>query len=154
MNVYSLVIYGDKILLWRSLSQFLQKGVNGRCIIKCDFRMTLIPSEKRGVNNIHDPLREHMDLLSYLDLINTRTFMGHLIWLNKRLGKNPTTSHLDRFLVSSDLLFQDKKVMFMLWPHIMPIIFHPLTQNIIGIPLSFNIYIAISHTSLIPLLGT
>ena len=40
INVYSLVIYGDKVIFWNSFSQPLQMGYNTHYVLRGDFNMT------------------------------------------------------------------------------------------------------------------
>lgn len=49
------------------------------------------------------------DLISDWDLFDIKPTKGHFTWTNRRSGINHIAARLERLLVSSDLMFQDKE---------------------------------------------
>jgi hypothetical protein len=107
-NVYMPIRNMEKIGCWESFRAHKGKFQLNDSIVVGDFNTMLSSKEKRWGSVVRDPMRETMeDLISDWDSVDVKPTKGKYAWSNKRLDLGHIATHLNIFLLHSDLFLRD-----------------------------------------------
>ena len=108
-NLYVPVSYTEKRECWSSLSDFLEANSPINIIIAGDLNIVLKVKEKRGGISSRDPLLPMVEELSQTwDMMDFNPARGIYTWSNNRTGLEHISARLDRFLVQSSIMMNNK----------------------------------------------
>jgi len=111
-NLYVPVHYEEKRECWRSLSDYIAQISPTNLVIGGDLNITLDPKEKKGGIQSRDPFINTVgNLILRWDLVDFKPMKGKYTWTNNRTGENHISARLDRFLISSSLMM-DNRIVF------------------------------------------
>eukprot|EP00253_Pinus_taeda_P031968 PITA_31968 len=107
-NLYVPVHYEEKKECWRSLSEFLEQiSPSGG-----DLNIILDLKEKKGGIQSKDPFSRTVgSLIQRWDLVDLKPVKGKFTWTNNRTGDKNIAARLDRFLINSSLMM-DNRIVF------------------------------------------
>jgi exonuclease III len=108
-NLYVLVSYAEKRECWNSLSAYLEEASPNNIIIAGDLNIVLKAKEKKGGSSHRDPMLSKVEeiILSW-DLLDFSPIQGMYTWSNNRVGSDHISSRLDRYLVQSTIMMDNK----------------------------------------------
>ena len=108
-NLYVPVTFQEKRHCWNSLDVFLVARNPSNIIIVGDLNIALAPKDKKGGNCGRDPMiREVERIISSWDLIDFKPKKGRYTWSNNRIVLANISARLDRFLLQSSFLTENK----------------------------------------------
>jgi exonuclease III len=108
-NLYVPVSYAEKRECWNSLSSFLEEASPNNVIIAGDLNIVMKPKEKRGGTRLRDPMLSKVEEITQTwDLLDFNPIQGLYTWTNNRTGLDHISARLDRFLVQSTILLNNK----------------------------------------------
>eukprot|EP00253_Pinus_taeda_P017122 PITA_17122 len=111
-NLYVPVHYEEKRECWRSLSDYIAQISPTNLVIGGDLNITLDPKEKKGGIQSRDPFIDTVgNLILRWDLVDFKPMKGKYTWTNNRTGENHISARLDRFLMRSSLMM-DNRIVF------------------------------------------
>jgi exonuclease III len=108
-NLYVPVSYAEKRECWNSLSAFLEEASPSNVIIAGDLNIVMKAKEKRGGSRLRDPMLSKVEEITQSwDLLDFNPIQGRYTWSNNRMGSDHISARLDRFLVQSAILLNNK----------------------------------------------
>ena len=111
-NMYVPVHYEEKRECWRSLLEYIEHINPSNIVIGGDLNIILDPKEKIGGIYSRDPFINTVEnLILQWDLVDFKPVKGKYTWTNNRTGENHISARLDRFLISSSLMM-DNRIVF------------------------------------------
>ena len=116
-NLYVPVHYEEKRECWRTLLDYIEQ-INPTNIVRGgDLNIILDPKEKRGGTYPRDPFVNTVgNLITQWDLVDFKPIRGKYTWSNNRSGENQISARLDRFLISSSLMLDNRMVFSKILP--------------------------------------
>eukprot|EP00253_Pinus_taeda_P002669 PITA_02669 len=141
-NLYVPVHYEEKKECWRSLSEFLEQISPSNLVIGGDLNIILDLKEKKGGIQSKDPFSRTVgSLIQRWDLVDLKPVKGKFTWTNNRTGDNHIAARLDRFLINSSLMMDNRIVFSKILPKLTsdhkPILFCLKEEEDLG-PLPFR----------------
>eukprot|EP00253_Pinus_taeda_P028879 PITA_28879 len=116
-NLYVLVHYEEKRECWRTLMAYIEQINPTNIVIGGDLNIILDPKEKRGGLYSRDPFVSTVgNLILQWDLIDFKPIKGKYPWSNNRSGENQISARLDRFLINSSLMLDNRMVFSKILP--------------------------------------
>lgn len=116
-NVYGPQRLEGKLKFLDSLEELRDKHAGMPWILGGDFNMIKSLSEKKGGTRIQsqDSLR-FQSFTDIMKLVDITTSNGNFTWNNKRGGESQVASKLDRFMISEDLMLNNKEISAIILP--------------------------------------
>eukprot|EP00253_Pinus_taeda_P009219 PITA_09219 len=141
-NLYVPVHYEEKKECWRSLSEFLEQNSPSNLVLGGDLNIILDLKEKKGGIQSKDPFSRIVgSLIQRWDLVDLKPVKGKFTWTNNRTGDNHIAARLDRFLINSSLMMDNRIVFSKILPKLTsdhkPILFCLKEEEDLG-PLPFR----------------
>eukprot|EP00253_Pinus_taeda_P024453 PITA_24453 len=108
-NLYVPVHYEEKKECWRSLTEFLELNSPSNLVLGGDLNIILDLKEKKGGIQSKDPFSRIVgSLIQRWDLVDLKPVRGKFTWTNNRTGDNHIAARLDRFLITSSLMMDNR----------------------------------------------
>eukprot|EP00253_Pinus_taeda_P015016 PITA_15016 len=116
-NVYGPHRMDDKLRFLDSLVELRDRHVGVPWIIGGDFNMIKSLSNKKGgTRTLSKDSIAFQTFIDNMKLVDTDMSNGLFTWNNKRGGESQVASKLDRFIISEDLMLNDKEMIARILP--------------------------------------
>eukprot|EP00253_Pinus_taeda_P023436 PITA_23436 len=107
INVYGPQKLEEKLKSIKSVMKLKQRYPIAKVIIRGDFNMiTLLSEKKGGIRKLNKDSEAFVEFIMLARLVDIQPRSGAYTWNNRRGGERQIASRLDRFLVSESLLLE------------------------------------------------